>query len=257
MTVNRPYKRTYRPSKEGGTRYMQHSAYAKNPQHSIRALEIIQNDLKIIFEYVEPSDANGDCYSFRIHSLYMRVCMEIESNFKLILSENGYERDGNWNIGDYKKLQKTHHLSEYEIEIPIWDGNNKTRTPFAAWKNAAWKNNAPLPWYQAYNKSKHERQTEFKAANLNNMMDAICGLVAVLSSQFHTYDFSLSSEIASHTSYLAIKTYKSEFLPALGDYFHVKFPDDWCEEDRYDFRWEEIKAGSDPFRKLRSKWDTM
>lgn len=251
MTMNGPYKRTYRPFKNGLSdnveHYIQHQAYATNPQHSIRALEVIQNDLKTIFEYVEPADKNGECYSYRIHSLYMRVCMEIESNFMLILTENGYKRTGDWNMGDYKKLQPTHHLSEYEIEIPIWDGNRKSRQPFAAWKN-----DKPLPWYQEHHKSKHERQTQFETANFNNMMDAICGLVVILCAQFYTYNFSLSSKIESYEQHLLLEgpDYEGDFMPALGGYFNVKFPDDWLEEEMYDFSWQEIKNKSDPFQKL-------
>jgi hypothetical protein len=37
--------------------------------------------------------------------------------------------------------------------------------PFAAWGAASF---APLPWYSAYNKAKHDREREFQRATLEN-----------------------------------------------------------------------------------------
>ena len=40
-----------------------------------------------------------------------------------------------------------------------------------------------------YNAAKHDRHKQFKEANFGNLIDAVAGLVALLSSQFGDYDF--------------------------------------------------------------------
>ncbi len=89
--------------------YIKDKDYANDPAQYIRAFSIIQTDLERLFEYVEPSPESLLSYSYRIHELIMRICIEIEANFKAILSENIYtpaiDRYGNavLNMNVYKK----------------------------------------------------------------------------------------------------------------------------------------------------------
>ena len=73
----------------------------------IRAFLLIQKDLLELFDYVEPADQNLDCYSYRIHELHMRACIEVEAHCKAILSENNYVNPDKssewWNVKDYRK----------------------------------------------------------------------------------------------------------------------------------------------------------
>ena len=48
-----------------------------------------------------------------------------------------------------------------------------------------------------YNKSKHDRHLSFKEANFRNLLSAASGLVALLSAQFGTQDFSPGSAVLS------------------------------------------------------------
>jgi hypothetical protein len=41
-----------------------------------------------------------------------------------------------------------------------------------------------------------------------------------------------------------------EFQSALGEFFLVRYPDDWPESDRYYFSWAGIMAEQDPFQNL-------
>jgi len=137
MSITKPYRRTVRPFKDGSygeRRYIEHPKFAKEPQHYIRAFEVIQKDLIELFDYVEPSDANKQCFSYRIHQLFMRTCIEVEANFKAILCENSYACSSNLTMRDYRKCEKSHKLSEYQIKLPVWQGDQLIRTPFSAWK---------------------------------------------------------------------------------------------------------------------------
>ena len=142
MSQSKPFHRNYRGFKEGPNSgfsqwaYIVDRAYAASPEHYVRAFLLIQNDLQKLFEYVEPSDVNLDTFSYRIHELFMRTCIEVEANFRAILNENIYTPisrsgdpipDSRWNIHNYRIVDHTHHLSSYRVHLPIWE----VRVPLA------------------------------------------------------------------------------------------------------------------------------
>jgi len=246
MPIARPYRRTCRQladgsyANSGNGRYVSHPAFAVAGRQYIRAFMLLQKDILELFDYVEPSDINLPCYSYRIHELHMRACIEIEANCKAILSENNYVKAGDLDMRDYRKLNTTHHLSSYEVRMPLWHGNQHTRTPFAAWAGGG----RLLDWYQAYNAAKHDRHNEFSRANFANLLQAISGLIAVVSAQFHTHDF---LPAVFGTEYGGPE---GGFDTAIGGYFHVKFPTDWPIAERYEFDWRTLENDPDPFQVL-------
>ena len=94
---------------------------------------MIQKDLQELFEYIEPSDTNLKAYSYRIHQLLVRTCIEIEANFKAILKENIYSKHENLTRTDYKIINQTHHLSDYSVKFPYWNGDKNKFVPFEGW----------------------------------------------------------------------------------------------------------------------------
>jgi hypothetical protein len=183
--MTKVFYRTMRPYKNGYgevTKYIEDPKYAQQPKAYIRGLETIQKDLLNIFDFIEPTEKNLKCYSFRIHELFLRSCIEIEANFKAILTENNYKTDlDKLNINDYKKLAKTHNLPNYKVKIPYSHDKWSIRTPFANWPDGK------LNWYRDYNSVKHSRVDQFKKSNLENLLDAVCGLLIILSAQFFLY----------------------------------------------------------------------
>lgn len=236
-----PYKRTVRQlidnsyDNSGNGEYIEHPDFAESPGQYIRAFLLIQKDLLNLFDYIEPSDTNLSTYSYRIHELLIRTCIEIEANFKAIFKENGfikYDKKRNvldFKITDYKKINITHHLSSYEVQLPNWTGKFSNRKPFENWKSKD-----TLPWYKAYNEIKHNRHENFHNASFDNLIDSVCGLVALLSSQFITYDF-------SPVGYYGFCGLNDGYDSAIGEYFRVKFPNDWKEEEKYAFEWSTLK----------------
>lgn len=256
MSHNKPFHRNYRGFMNTANAgysswaYVVDKDYAKAPEHYVRAFLIIQKDLQSMFEFIEPSDQNLDAYSYRIHELFMRACIEVEANFKAILRENNFsptDKKGTpipekwWSIHDYRKVNVTHHLSAYKVHIPIWDGAQSCFEPFKAWSTPG----ADLPWYQDYNKSKHDRQNEFKRANFRNLLHAITGLMALLSAQFRTQDFSPGDDLLAvgGDSYYSTEA-------GLGGFFHVEFPSDWTDAEKYEFNWSDLKKQADRFQKI-------
>jgi hypothetical protein len=252
MSLPRPYHRNWRaikPATNSGYSnwaYIIDKEYAKSPTHYVRAYKLLQADLEKLFEYVEPSSESLQTFSYRIHELLMRACIEVEANFKAILTENTYtpsvDRFGQpiFNITTFKKVDITHHLSSYEVSLPIWHGSTRSFKPFEDWKFGR-----GLRWYQAYNSSKHNRHESFKRANMEQLLDAIAGLLVLLSAQFRTQEFSAGD------ASLAISGYDYHDMDsAIGSLFRIKFPNDWPDVDMYDFDWSILKSQSDRFAKF-------
>lgn len=252
MGLPKPLHRNWRAIKSGpnsgysGWAYIIDKEYARSPTHYVRAYEMIQADLQKLFEYVEPSPESLKTFSYRIHELLMRTCIELEANFKAILTENIYtpsrDRFSNpiYNMSVYKKVDVTHHLSSYEVTLPIWAGSHRIISPFKDWKTGQ-----GLSWYQAYNASKHDRHQAFKQANMEHLLDAVAGLLVVLSSQFKTETFS-AGEI-----FLATEGYGyHEMESAIGSLFRIKLPNDWPDAEMYDFDWSVLKTQTDRFSKF-------
>lgn len=245
MPVNRPYRRTYRQFVDGryteGGRagYVLHSKFANSPAQYVRAFLLLLKDLQDLFDYIEPADRNLSCYSYRIHALLVRACVEVEANCKAILKENGYTKASDMNMGDYKKIDVTHRLSSYEVKLPYWNGSNYLRRPFEPWSTGR-----SLRWYQAYNTTKHDRHIEFEEATFEYLIDACCGILVILSAQFGTNDFTPGDTLIS------IGGRHDGMETGIGTYFRVKFPDDWPFEMRYAFDWQLLKDESDPFQTI-------
>jgi hypothetical protein len=245
MSVNRPYRRTCRQFVDGsyteGGRwaYIIHPKFAKSPGHYVRAFLLLLKDLQELFDYIEPADSNLSCYSYRIHSLLLRACIEVEANCKAILKENGYTKSRDMSMDDYKKINTTHRLSSYQVKVPYWSGTKDTRAPFAVWATGG-----TLPWYKAYNTTKHDRHVEFEEATFDHLIDACCGVLVILSAQFETNDFSPGNTL------LALEGPNDGMESGIGEYFRVKFPDDWPQDLRYEFDWQQLKDEPDPFQNI-------
>jgi hypothetical protein len=245
MSVTRPYRRTCRQFIDGsyteGGRwgYMLHPKFAQSPEHYVRAFLLLLKDLQELFDYVEPADKNLVCYSYRIHALLLRACVEVEANCKAVLAENGYTKSGDWNMGDYKKIEKTHFLSAYEVKVPNWSGARSIRSPFSAWASGS-----PLLWYQAYNTTKHDRHSKFEQATFDHLLDACCGLLVLLSAQFETNDFSPGGD------YLVLDGSRDGMESGIGRFFRVRFPTNIPLDLRYEFDWQKLKDDPDPFQTI-------
>ena len=219
--------------------YIIHKDYAPDAAHYIRAFELLQQDFLRLFEYIEPADSNEGTYSFRCMEVLVRACGEVESNCKAILKANGYVRSEESKMPDYRKLEVTHHLSSYSVRLPVWRGMQAVRRPFALWAEGK----SPT-WYKDYHGVKHSRHEEFEKASFANVIDAMSGVVALLASQFYTYDFKPQGW-GTH-----IGQPDGGYEIAIGNYFHVRFPTNWNASDCYDFDWQALKSNPNPFQVL-------
>ena len=253
MGISIPYHRIYRPFVQSIPNweysqwaYIPDHDYASSPLFYTRAFLLIQKDIQQLFEFIEPSDTNLQTYSYRIHQLFMRICIEIEANFKAIFKENTYSKPERcWNIIDYKKINISHHLDAYSATFPVWDGIKNTYMPFKEWTNE----HGRLQWYKDYNSTKHNRQDERKLANMENLLNAFSALFILLSSQFNTMSFEPGNNLLSiGTQDTYYQDQGKEF--GIGNYLLIEYPDNWKEEEKYEFDWNNIKSKPEKFQKF-------
>ncbi|MEW6172200.1 MAG: hypothetical protein AB1510_03930 [Bacillota bacterium] len=233
MPLPKPYFRIYRPGSSG---YERDPRYADDRISLCRGFALIESDLKRIFEYVEPADNNLQTYSHRIYELFLRACTEFEANCKGILDANEYRKSSNYNIEDYCKLETSSRLSDYKTVLYIWKSRCKTFEPFREWKSSR-----TLSWYQAYNTVKHNRETHFNYASLENLLNSIAGLFCVLYSQFSNDAFFKYTDTGSFYSDEEGYCFVDDSV------FGIKWPDTWTSDERYAFNWNTLSKDTSPF----------
>ena len=226
-----------------GGDYQNDREFAVAPTHYTRSFIIIQEEIKNLFEFIEPADQNLKTYSFKIYQLLLRTATEVEANFKAILRENKYsKKDKGFNMRhDYKKVNISHHLDSYSAEFPIWTGEKKIFTPFKSWKTEE-----TLDWYNAYNQCKHDRVKNLNLATFENLLNAYCGLFILLTSQFESHSYEPGEVLISWGD--EDNYYKGKF--GIGDYLMIHYPDNWAMDEHYDFDWNELKNTKDRFSKF-------
>lgn len=236
MSLKKPYFRINRPGSGG---FIDDPRYANDRISLCRSYNLIINDLKKIFEYIEPCDENVNVYSHRIYELFLRASTEFEANCKGILNANSYLKTSDFNIIDYSKIEKATKLSEYSVKLDIWSSGKKIFQPFKDWKNSH-----TLKWYKAYNNVKHDRQNNFKDASLENLLNSIAGLLCILYSQFsYSAFFTYNQLMMYHTD--------DEGYSFVDDsLFSIKENVLWTDEQKYDFNWKDLSMEEKPFNKF-------
>ena len=212
-----------------------------------RAYKIIEQDLELLFEYIEPCDANNETYSHRTFELMLRASTEFEANCKGILLANGYSpvnKNGKsrlsdkWNINDYWRINKALKLSDYKVILRAWHPNPRSLEPFRDWHGTT--SYQILKWYKAYNEAKHNRDKKFERSNFENTIQAIAGLLCVLFAQFNihtTYPY-------SHVTGIDLDNNGMQRLE--NSMFDIITPT-WTTRESYNFDWETLKNELYPY----------
>jgi hypothetical protein len=184
----------------------------------------LESDLIKVFEYVEPCTDNSLTYSFRLYEILLRAATEFESNCKAVLTTNGYEKNGSFNIIDYFKLESAMKLSEYELRLSNWGPEPLLIRPMMQWSTSH-----TLDWYKAYNNVKHNRSSQFQSASLLHAVKAVGSVLCLLYAQFAFLSFSENEEVA-------MLSCDEEGFEGHGDsIFSLKHPISWSDEEKYGF----------------------
>jgi len=143
--------------------------------HSKRDLGILIQKLQEILLFIEPSEDGLKAYSHKIRELLFLACSDLESTLKK------YKFAKNERMKDYIEILKFVDLTKYKISLVGYAKPYKC-SPFENWnKDEAAKS---LPWYEAYNKIKHNREDNFHFATLENCINAIAANLIMFAVRF-------------------------------------------------------------------------
>jgi hypothetical protein len=253
MSIVKPYFRIWRDGEttsyddEKFFPYILDPRYCQERTSLCRAYKILEQDLEILFEYIEPCDANKSTYSHRTFELMLRASTEFEANCKGILLANGYSptrtdrRTGNsvlrssdeWKIDDYWKINRAIKLADYKVLLKSWHPSPLQLQPFRQWHGVP--SHQGLDWYKAYNEAKHNRDTKFQRSNFENTIEAIAGLLCVLFAQFNVH------ATCPYRSPDWLHDLDAVGMQGLeGSMFDIA-PPTWTTAESYDFDWKVLK----------------
>jgi len=127
----------------------------------------IERDLDELSRYVEFDEKNFDCFSIEIARILLATGAEVDVVCKQICSVVKPESRAE-NINDYRTEIKSAYpgIPQFEVLLPRF---GLRLTPWDEWKEA---DGVPL-WWTAYNKIKHQRDSEYHRANLKNALNAV------------------------------------------------------------------------------------
>lgn len=193
------YKRIARPNDQHPND--KHGIYSKNNSNyneqiassRVQLISLISK-LNLIFQTVHPTDDNLNAYGHEIRNILILACTEVEAQLKGILETNGYKKE-RYNTNDFIKVLPAMKLDEYYIKMPSYP-SIKHSNPFKDWNSE--NPTQSLVWYDAYNKTKHDRENNFSNANLKNAIDAVCAVFILFFTQYGANEIrKWSSEITS------------------------------------------------------------
>lgn len=143
--------------------------------HTKRDLGILIQKLQEILLFIEPSEDGLKAYSHKIRELLFLACSDLESTLKK------YKFGKNERMENYIEILKFVDLTKYKISL-VGYANPYKCCPFEHWEKS--KASQSLPWYNAYNKIKHNREDNFHFATLENCINAIAANLIMFAIRF-------------------------------------------------------------------------
>jgi hypothetical protein len=145
---------------------------------SLMAASDLTKMLRDLFLTVEPDVRTHAVYGHEIRNLLLLACTEVETQWAGVLTANCYAGD-RWKTSDYVALLRPMELDQYVVSLRWFEYPDFK--PFGAWDPAA--PTKTIPWYEAYNLTKHDRAEHFNKATLERVIQAFGALVVLLHAQ--------------------------------------------------------------------------
>jgi hypothetical protein len=142
-----------------------------------QTLRILIEKLDEVLLYIEPSQTGLSTYSHKCRELLILACTEVENLWAQYMRIANASPVGRvFTTNDYVKLLSPLYLNEYEISCKLVS-NTYSVNPFGNWSPSS--PTQSLPWYNAYNKTKHDREQYFSEASLENCIHAIAAVIVL------------------------------------------------------------------------------
>jgi hypothetical protein len=153
---------------------------AKVAGHRLEAL------LAEVFTALHVGDRrNHSAFGHRTRELLLLACTEVENAWRAILKANNYDNRQHNNdrmtTRDYVKLKGPMRLGKWTLRLPDYPDTPDLQ-PFDPWAETAASQS--LPWYEAYNATKHNRAQDFHKATLWSAVEAVAASWVMYGAQF-------------------------------------------------------------------------
>ena len=134
----------------------------------------IESDLDILARYVEFEENNFDCFSVEIARIILTSAAETDVVCKQLCHKISASSTAG-KINQYRDeiVPAYSKIPNFEILLPRYGLNLK---PWSEWE----KSDGVPHWWTAYNKVKHQRDSEYHRANLKNALNAVAGLFVMV-----------------------------------------------------------------------------
>ncbi|WP_183575765.1 hypothetical protein HDF18_17760 [Mucilaginibacter sp. X5P1] len=151
-----------------------------------QALKLLIDRLDDLFIYIEPNKDSLNTYSHKSRELLILACAEVENYWNQYLLMAGVKAANgkNYTTKDYVKLNNKLYLPEYEFTLKAY-ADIPPIIPFKGWDDKS--PTQSLIWYDAYNKTKHDRNTYFSEAKLGHCITAVVANLVLFSTMFSPY----------------------------------------------------------------------
>jgi hypothetical protein len=148
-----------------------------------QALLLLIQRLDELLHFVEPSAGTLKTHSHKARELLILACTEVENAWKGYLRITGAtpQARGDFTTNEYVKLSGPLYLAEYQVSLPRYAVIPPIR-PFQNW--SVTNPTKSLPWYDAYNKTKHDRSSHFTEATLWRCLQAVAANLVLFSVRF-------------------------------------------------------------------------
>lgn len=144
-----------------------------------QGLRILIEKLDEILLYIEPSPIGLQSYGHKSRELLILACTEVENQWaKYMRIANATPNGRPFNTNDYVKLAAPLYLKEFKVNFNLIQ-NGYNVSPFINWSTAS--PTQSLNWYNAYNKTKHDRENHFSEATLENCLHSIAAAIVMFS----------------------------------------------------------------------------
>lgn len=154
-----------------------------------RDLAVLIQKLQEVLLYVEPSKICLDTYSHKLRELLILACTDFECSMK------SYNFGNNERTSDYIKILELTDLKKYKVELAGYSEKFESR-PFLKWDCK--EPTKSLPWYDAYNNTKHNRTDAFHLATLKNCIDSISANIIMFCIRYSPQSLYNESDVCSN-----------------------------------------------------------
>lgn len=144
----------------------------------VAAAQLIFDDLDELLVAIEPMQGQLSVFGHKPRQLLLLACMEVDSALKSIAAANG-STVPRPNINHHSRLARPMRLGDWEVRLAR-SIEDLTCQPFENWSPQS----AVLPWYAAYNNTKHGRETHLHEAQLEHVLNAVAAVFILLYAQF-------------------------------------------------------------------------